>query len=182
MSLIVRTARALAAVRHSDAVSPYMESLKHDLTPHLPKRLRRRLRMLMFISSILLLTAAYDVAAHHIGIALALLAGGVGLGIGLLMGRISLFSWDAEKAQVTAKMDVVGAGLLFLYILIVLQRREILGHWLTADALAAASLAMAGGTLMGRNLATRKRISALLMQVGLIPSSTTRSNGMEAAL
>jgi hypothetical protein len=172
---------AVATQRASEAVSPYIDAMKHDLAPHVTKRLRRRMRVLMFIGSILLLTAAYEVAAHHIGLALALLAVGVGLGIGLLMGRISLFSWDDEAKRVTSRVDRAGAILLIVYVLLVMNRREILGHWLTADTLAAASFAMAGGTLMGRNFAMRKRILGILTQVGLIPSQAGGSQ-IEAAL
>jgi hypothetical protein len=86
-----------------------------------------------------------------------------------MMSRISIFKWDAQARKVTARMDAAGAALLFLYVLIMSSRREILGQWLTADTLAAASIAMAGGALLGRNIAMRKRIHGLLMQVGLVP-------------
>ncbi|MGI4832447.1 MAG: hypothetical protein ACRYFK_03200 [Janthinobacterium lividum] len=80
---------------------------------------------------------------------------GLGLGLGLLVGRMSKVTWHEEAAQVVAKMDKLGGLILGLYLVVSLGRWWVLGHWFAGHELTAVALSFTGGIMLGRLLFTR---------------------------
>jgi len=81
------------------------------------------------------------------------LAGGL---VGVLLSRTKVLGWNASEQRVVGTMDVVGAVILVVYLLVfVLNKGAIASHWISdPEEIAAIGLALTAGVMLGRSIFT----------------------------
>ena len=126
------------------------------------RKLLMRLRMFALVFTGMCAAVAYQLLAYGGQPWPAVAAGGAGLAVGLLVGRLSKVLWHEEAAQVVAKMDKLGGVVLAGYLVVALSRRWVLGHWFVGHELTAVTLAFTAGVMLGRLLATRREVKRVL--------------------
>jgi hypothetical protein len=126
------------------------------------RKLLLRLRMFSLVFTGLCTAVTYQLWAYDGRPLPAFAAGGVGLLVGLIVGRLSKVLWHEEATQVVAKMDKLGGVVLAGYVAVALSRRWVLGHWFTGHELTAVTLAFTAGVMLGRLLATRRAVILVL--------------------
>ena len=128
------------------------------------QKLRRRLKIFLVMLAVMSGVSIYDIIIDKISIYLALLAVGMGLCVGYLVGSISKIRWHEEESIVIAKMDRTGIVILILYISFSISRRWIFDHWIHGATLSAFSFSFAAGAIFGRFMTTRIKISKILKE------------------
>lgn len=136
--------------------------MKSERKKYVDKKLITRLRLFALIFLIMCAVGIYDTVIGVIapGIALAAIAGGVGLG--LLIGRIYNVVWHEETGTAISKMDVFGVIILLAYILFAIFRKKLFGHWFAGHQLSAFIMCISAGVMLGRLLTLRTMIINVL--------------------
>lgn len=116
----------------------------------LSSKLRWRLRIFLAIAVVILGFIVLDVWHGDLSWYLALLALAIGVGVGIVLGRLLTVKWHETEERVVSEMDIAGGVAIALYIAFDLSRDWIFGHWLSGPALAAFTLAILSGALFGR--------------------------------
>lgn len=97
----------------------------------------------------------------------SILAGGLtGFATGIALSRSRHLEWSAEERKVMAHIDWAGATILVLYMLLVLNREWLFGHWVSVEQLAKFSLCFTAGTMFGRVRGTRLAVRRVVRKVG----------------
>jgi len=94
---------------------------------------------------------------------------------GVIASRVNRFHWDAGTERVVAHIDRVGLAILGVVVLAHLTRDWLLGHWVHGALLTALGVWISAGTLAGRVLGTRRRVTAVLRTVRPVPGRTSPS-------
>ncbi|MGI4885437.1 MAG: hypothetical protein ACRYFR_10815 [Janthinobacterium lividum] len=122
------------------------------------RKLIMRLRMFALVFTGIVGAVGYQVVKFHAHLLPVLGSVGLGLGLGLLVGRMAKVTWQEDAAQVVAKMDKLGGLILGLYLVVSLARWWVLGHWFAGHELTAVALSFTGGIMLGRLLFTRHAV------------------------
>lgn len=86
--------------------------------------------------------------------------------MGIVLSRMSHLQWNEDSHQVVARMDAIGGGILLLYLVFVFNRDQWLGYWVRGNDLAALTLSLTAGTMLGRVIGTVRGIRAVLVAWG----------------
>ena len=141
--------------------------MKLQRKKHLDKLVLTRFRMFTLACTGMATLGIYHFIEGHISLILACLALGAGILIGFLVGRTNNIIWQEEDKKVFAKFDVFGIIIMASYILFVIVRRKILGHWLAGDELSGFIMFLCSGIMLGRLLTLRKMVLKVLIGQGL---------------
>ena len=137
------------------------------------RRIRGQNLATAVIGLVVLGPAVADLARGTIG-PLGAAAGFVGGAlVGVIAARVNRFSWDAGSRRVVARIDRVGLGILLVLVLAHLTRGSLLGHWVHSALLTALGVWISAGTVAGRVLGTRRRVTAVLRTVRPDPRRTS---------
>ena len=145
-----------------------MNNKRHLLIKHTDKSLMFRLRLFLTISLILLGIIIYDLIVGKITFSLAVLGIGVGIIIGLIAGRMFKIHWHEDKKKVVSKLDVLGIGILILYIFFEIFRGKIFGVLLQDSQTWTFTFAFFSGTMFGRFLTMGFNIRSILYSRGIL--------------
>ncbi len=104
---------------------------------------------------IMLGIAVYNVARGDLSLWL-------GIGVGLVISRMFRLSWDEESSTVISRIDWLGGAILAAYVLFALFRNRLFSHWVSGPALAAFTLSLVAGTMLGRVFGTVRGIRRIL--------------------
>ncbi|MGZ7158908.1 MAG: hypothetical protein ACXVHR_00350 [Methanobacterium sp.] len=110
----------------------------------------------------MLIVVAFEVITSSFSIQLAILGILLGLGIGIIIGRIYRLSWDEETSNVIGQVDKIGAIILVLYLIFIFTRAYFLGYWIHGAPLFALILSLTAGTMFGRVMSTRHGVKKIL--------------------
>jgi len=131
------------------------------------KKLIFRLRLFAIIFLLMTAIGIYDIVIGnlHVLVAIAALAGGIG--IGLLVGRAMNVVWHEETNKAITKMDKFGIIILVSYIVFAVFRKKLLAHWLTGHQLSTFVIFLSAGIMLGRLITIRGRLYKVLQGQGL---------------
>lgn len=119
---------------------------------HMDKKLRRRIRMFFVIIFIIACVLGYELFMGEVtlvNIILGIIIGGL---VGLVLGRMFKIYWHPEDKKVVGRLDVIGIGALFFYILFAIYREEIFAHYVDASHLRGFVFSTVAGVMIGRIL------------------------------
>ncbi len=125
-------------------------------------RLIKRLRIYILIMLIMLVLVTYEVLIGKFSVQMAINGILIGLGIGLIVGRVYRLSWDEDTSNVIGQIDWIGAIILAIYLIFVFSRAYVLGHWIQGTSLLALILSLTAGTMLGRVISTRYGVKKVL--------------------
>ena len=102
---------------------------------HLDRRLLMLLRL--FCAIFLVISGLIIVAVFRQTIEIKIAIGGIliGLVVGIVLSRMYHLAWDEQAAKVVGQIDWIGGVILILYIVFLLGRNWLFGHWVQADFL-----------------------------------------------
>lgn len=122
------------------------------------RKLVMRLRMFALVFTGMVGAVGYQVVRFHAHLLPVLASVVLGLGLGLLIGRMSKVTWHEDAAQVVAKMDKLGMVILAGYLVVSGLRWWVLRRWFAGHELTAVALSFTGGIMLGRLLFTRHAV------------------------
>jgi hypothetical protein len=121
----------------------------------LHSKLLTRIRILFFISFLLLCVVIFNLLTKHVNILLAGALGIVGFVLGFFVfSKMNVVNWNEEEEVLkSGKMDILGFASLLLYILFEVGFRTFLKDYFPESAV---PLLLAGicGTILGRAIGT----------------------------
>lgn len=135
-------------------------------------RLRVRIYALIFlVTSLIVLARTVLLGWDAVVPVVACLA--VGLLVGVVASRMYAMSWDEGSGTVVGRIDVIGAVVLFGYILVSVFRSQLVGTWLPSTVAAVAGLAVLAGIMAGQAVGTGGGVLRILRVVrsGAVPPS-----------
>lgn len=119
------------------------------------------MRVRIFGVVFLLLAVAYGVAilSNPLNPFAAAVVPVVGLGVGVIVGRMYRISWDAEASAVIGNIDWIGGIVLVVYLVFAFSRERLVGQWIDdATDVTTLVLGLTAGVMLGRVLAMRRSI------------------------
>ena len=134
---------------------------------HTDKSLVLRLRLFLAVSLALLGVIVYDLFQNTITLPLAALGIGVGIVVGLIAGRMFKIHWHEDKKKIVSRLDVLGIGILILYIAFEIFRGRIFGALIQNSLPTAFTFAFFSGTMFGRFLTMGFNIRSILYNRGI---------------
>lgn len=134
---------------------------------HVDKKIVVRVRIYLALFAVLTLVTVFDTLTKMVSPAIPIVAILLGFLVGLLVGRMNHYSWDAEAAKVIGRIDLLGGIILLLYIIFELSRDWLFGHWLAGGTLATFTIALTTGAMLGRVVAMSHGIRRLLQSAGI---------------
>jgi hypothetical protein len=153
-------------------------SSRKEVTKYVQGKLLFRFRRLVVFFIIIVCIVIDEVSHNYIAGYLAFAGFMAGVIIGLLIGRrMHQVNWDVETRTAVTSMDRLGIFILVLYLVFVVARRWIFGHWLHGYALTAFSLSVGAGGMLGRLYVTRQQIRKILKQEGILKRNRRSSGG-----
>jgi hypothetical protein len=135
-----------------------------DFGQHIHPRLRRRIRIFITISAIMLAVMFWDIYKGMLGILFALVALVIGGIVGYLTSRIFHLSWDADGEKVVGRIDAIGWIVLGVYIAFEIARATFFEVVHTGYSPAAITFAFVSAALFARVLGLRGRILKVLKE------------------
>jgi hypothetical protein len=121
----------------------------------------------MVISVVLSAIVVYEVFTNRVSPLLAALGLMIGITVGVFTARMYLFSWDKDARQVISRLDLLGIGILILYILASIFRTRIIGYFVQPSYVTGMSIAVVTGLMIGRILGTGQKITKILKEQNL---------------
>jgi hypothetical protein len=141
---------------------------KRSVIKHLHRRILVQIILFPVIAIILFGVIGVDVFQSKIGLALALLGIVIGLGVGIIIGRIFAMHWHPETEKVIMKMDKMGVILIVAYILFRSFSKQIFGEWIHGEALTIFTLCMLGGIMVGRVFGMGRSLAKILKEQQIV--------------
>jgi len=127
-----------------------------------------RLFLILFVG-VIVIVVVQVVRAGAAGLVGAPIGVVVGYLLGLVASRMLLLSWNNEAHKVVGRMDLAGAIVLVLYVMLDVNRTRLLAQFAAGDLLTAISYAVLAGLFLGQLMGTVKgigRVIATLRQAG----------------
>lgn len=143
-------------------------NIKQDPKEHIDKKLLRRLKMLALIVFVMTAVLTYDIATSHINILFVIIGLTIGVGVGIIVGRMFSIEWHVEDSLVISRLDLIGGIILIVYIALSIFRSWIFAHWFTGAILSAFTISFVEGVMIGRILSLRFFIKKVLIEQGKI--------------
>ncbi len=140
----------------------------HTVRRHIDHRFILQLRLFSIIFLITLGLVILAIVRQTIALGLA--TGGIliGLVIGIVVSRMYRLSWDEQTAKVVGQIDWIGGAILAMYIVFLLGRNWIVGHWVQADTIVAFGVSISTGSMLGRVVGARHGILKTLEALGVL--------------
>ena len=134
---------------------------------HVERKLLFRLRIFAVIALVMLIAVAVSTWRSQIDPwwTFGSLIGGTL--VGLFVSRMFRLSWDEAGSAVVGRIDWVGGVILALYLVFALGRTWLFGHWLEGATLAAVTLSLSAGVMVGRVLGMRRGVRKILSAWGV---------------
>lgn len=141
--------------------------LKSKHKKHLHKKVILNLKIFMVISVVLSAIVVYEIFTNRVSPLLAALGLMLGISVGIFTARMYLFSWDKDARQVISRLDLLGIGILILYILASIFRTRIIGFFVQPSYVTGMSVSVVTGLMIGRILGTGQKITKILKEQNL---------------
>jgi hypothetical protein len=143
-------------------------SIFEPVRQHVDHRLRVRLRVFLIVWLILASIIAVNVLRQNLNMGLAFAGFLTGFLTGLFLSRMYRLDWSEETTKVVSQLDLIGRIILAAYVLFMVGRDWIFGHWVQASDLMGLIMCFTAGTMIGRVGATRRGIRLVLHALGSI--------------
>ncbi len=141
--------------------------LKSKHKKHLHNKVILNLRIFMVISVVLSAIVCYEILTGRVSLLLAVFGLLFGTIIGVYTARMYLFSWDKDARKVISRLDLLGIGILILYILASIFRSRIIGYFVQPSYVTGMSIAVVTGLMIGRIVGTGQKITKILKEQNL---------------
>jgi hypothetical protein len=135
------------------------------------RRIVRQVIVLAVVALVLLGFVVWQVVRDTLGPGWAVGGLLVGSAVGIVASRTKRLQWDERTGRVISRIDRIGAVLLVAFLLSIIIRSWVLGHWVEGAALSALGLSITAGTLAGQALATRRGVREVLNSAGRVGST-----------
>lgn len=129
-----------------------------------------RLQVMLFaaVAVVMLAILIYRVARGEVDVGQAALALAVGLALGAVGARIFRLEWNESTQTVVSHLDVLGAVILVLYILINVLKVRVIESWGYEQEIASTlGLGVSGGAMLGRVIFTVRGVRSVLAAIGI---------------
>jgi hypothetical protein len=134
-----------------------------EFSHHVHQSLRRRIRIFLIISAIMLVVALGDIFNGTLSLGVALLSIIVGGGIGFFTSRIFHLSWQKDGELVVSRIDKIGVIVLILYIAFEIARAYVFQSVIVLSSSAAAvTYVFVASALISRVVGLRGRVLKIL--------------------
>lgn len=140
------------------------EAIDASHRKHVTRKLRLMVRIYFVISVILVAVVVFDIVRDDINIFFPILAGLIGIGIGLIVARIYHISWDHGAKKVISRFDEIGAFILTLYVFFELFKEQLINHYVHGPAVLATSISLLTGIMIGRVYGISGKITRILKE------------------
>lgn len=119
---------------------------------HMDTKLRRRIRMFFVIIFVILCVLGYELFTGEVTLVNIVAGILIGAAVGLVLGRMFKIYWHPEAKKVMGRLDIVGIGALFFYILFAIYREQIFREYVGAPHLRGFVFSTVVGVMIGRIL------------------------------
>ena len=113
---------------------------------------------------IFIVISIYNILIGNIDLPLTLVGVLLGVLIGFVVGRMYQFKWHIGTQKVISEMDTLGAVVLVAYLIFILSRTWIVGHWLLGPTAGAFSFSSIVGVMIGRVIGATNGVRAILIK------------------
>lgn len=120
-----------------------------------------RLFLILFVG-VIVIVVVQAVRAGAAGLVGAPIGVVVGYLLGLVASRMISLSWNNEGHRVVGRMDVAGAIVLVLYVLLDVNRTRLVSQFAAGDLRAAISHAVLAGLFLGQLVGTAKGMGRVI--------------------
>lgn len=115
----------------------------------------------------MLVVLIIDLARGLISFPLTAAGLAVGLVVGVIVSRMYRLRYDEDARRVMGQIDGVGVAILLAYIVFVFTRNQLFAGWTEGANVAAFSLSVTAGTMLGRLVGTAQGIRRVLTAWGV---------------
>jgi hypothetical protein len=141
-----------------------MTSQRELTRKHLDPKLLLRLRLFAVICLAMIVLTLFDLVGGHISWGWAGIGFAVGIGGGLVAGRMSAMVWHEDDAKVAGRMDTTGVIALCIYFILSIARHFLFEQWVHGPALLAITFAGIAGVMLGRLIVMSWHINRVLRE------------------
>lgn len=141
---------------------------KKIIRDHVHKKIINRQRLFWVFMLVFIVISIYNILIGNIDLPLTLVGVLLGMLIGFVVGRMYQFKWHSDTQKVISQMDTLGAVVLVAYLIFVLLRTWIIGHWLFGPTAGAFSFSSIVGIMIGRVIGATNGVRAILIREGKI--------------
>ncbi|MEW2477186.1 hypothetical protein AB0875_25690 [Micromonospora gifhornensis] len=96
-----------------------------------------------------------------------------GVVVGVAASRMSRLRWDGFEQRVVGRIDAIGVVVLVCYLTFSFLRARIVGLWVPASQVAATSMGLLSGAMLGQILGIRRGLRLLGRRLLAQPTETT---------
>lgn len=129
---------------------------------YLDKNLRFQFKVLFVISIIIFCIMSYNVLVHKISLQATVLAEIIGALVGYVAARLIKVMWHPSRNTIVAQIDFIGLIAIAGYIVFEMYNKYLFDYWLKGETLAAFTLAIVFGMMIGRVIGLAESIYELL--------------------
>jgi len=137
---------------------------REHLDQHVHSRLRTRVRLYLGISMLIIIAILYRVITSGGGIWYPIIAFAIGLGVGALLSRMFMVSWDKDANKVISRIDTYGTVLLIAYVIFELTGEHFIRQWFAGPEVLTIILSLAGGAVLGRGIGMARKMLTVLRE------------------
>lgn len=134
----------------------------------LDKRIIKRLRIYIGITVVISAVIIYELLQGRFHIPWTITGVIIGLIIGIFVSRMFVLSWDDETNLIISHIDGIGAVILILYLIFVINKARYFGYWVHGTPLFNVILSVTAGTMIGRVLGTRRSIKQVIKALDIL--------------
>lgn len=120
--------------------------------------------MYLGISVVIVVAIIYRIVVHGGGFLYPAIALTVGLVVGIFLSRMFKVSWDRDAEKVVSRIDIYGAVLLGIYIVVEISGEDLIRRWFSGPEVLTIILALAGGAVLGRGLGISRKMLQVLRE------------------
>ncbi|MGC5032983.1 hypothetical protein [Micromonospora sp. DT229] len=129
---------------------------------HVDRRVIWRARIYAVVFVVTLVVTIVDAAVAGNWTWLRALVGFVaGVVVGVVASRMLRLRWDGFEKRVVGKIDAIGVVVLLCYVTFSILRVRIVGMWVPASQVAATSMGVLSGVMLGQILGIRRGMRLL---------------------
>ncbi|MDD3694305.1 MAG: hypothetical protein PHC89_02850 [Candidatus Pacebacteria bacterium] len=138
---------------------------KH-LSDKIHTRLKRRLRIYLMFSLVILGISLFHIIKDGANIFLCFFGFLLGVIIGAIMTKILKISWDKDSEMVISKFNLSSIVLIISYILFEINREYIVSRFISGPSVIAVSFAIFSGIMGGRYFLIKQKVLKILKHQG----------------
>jgi hypothetical protein len=140
------------------------EQLVENIRKYAHWRLQLRLIFYVIIAASILGIGMYHIVRGDIPVVYPTMGLIAGMILGVIVSRMFHITWDHQAQMVISRLDAMGIVILILYILLELNREQVVRYFINNDYTISISFALLAGIMVGRVIGIRRKVKQVLEQ------------------